>query len=87
MFKKTRFTLQTKTIFLVFFTTLVFILTAGTITSYKVAQNQKQIIKEEINSVSKIVANNEQVQIALRKKSNPQHITRSKNMPNKLKRN
>ena len=71
MFKKTRFTLQTKTIFLVFFTTLVFILTAGTITSYKVAQNQKQIIKEEINSVSKIVANNEQVQIALRKKVKP----------------
>ena len=83
MFKKTRFTLQSKTIFLVFFTTIVFILTAGTITSYQVAQNQKQIIKEEINSVAKIVANNQQVQTALRKKVRPKKITQSKNMLNK----
>lgn len=71
MSHKSRFTLKAKTVFLVFLTVIIFVLSAGGIASYNVEQNQKRIIKEEINSVAQIIASNSGVKSALNKKTKP----------------
>lgn len=69
--RKSHFTLRTKSVLLVFFTTAIFIITAGGIASYRVKQNQKQTIKNEIATVAKIVAQDAKVRTTLGKHPRP----------------
>ena len=69
--RKSRFSLRTKSVLLVFLTTVIFVITAGSIASYHVKQNQKQIIKEEIAGVARIAAQDTTVKETLKKHPQP----------------
>lgn len=71
MLHKSHITLKAKTIFLVLLTVLIFVLAAGGIASYNVEQNQKKTIKEEINSIAKIVSSSQNVKTALSNMKKP----------------